>query len=65
MRTKIPSNHPADTYLKGNVYYFSRAIPADLKNYYSKPRVIQSLRTINCPHAVHSSHLLSVRLEDY
>jgi integrase len=51
--------------LKGNVYYFSRAIPADLKNYYSKPRVIQSLRTTNRRLAVHSSRLLSVRLEDY
>ena len=51
--------------MKGNVYYFSRAIPADLKSYYSKPRVIQSLRTTNRRLAVHSSRLLSVRLEDY
>ena len=65
MRTQIPPKHPAYTYLKGNVYYFSRAIPADLKNYYSKPRVIQSLRTTNRRLAVHSSRLLSVRLEDY
>ena len=65
MRTQIPPKHPAYTYLKGNVYYFSRAIPADLKSYYSKPRVIQSLRTTNRRLAVHSSRLLSVRLEDY
>jgi hypothetical protein len=65
MRTQIPPKYPAYTYLKGNVYYFSRAIPADLKNYYSKPRVIQSLRTTSRRHAVHSSRLLSVRLEDY
>ena len=65
MRTQITPKHPAYTYLKGNVYYFSRAISADLKNYYSKPRVIQSLRTSNRYHAVHSSRLLSVRLEDY
>jgi len=65
MRTQIPPKHPAYTYLKGGYYYFSRAIPADLTSYYSKPRVIQSLRTTNRRHAVHSSRLLSVRLEDY
>ena len=36
-----------------------------LKNYYSRPRVIQSLRTTSRRHAVHSSRLLSLRLEDY
>ena len=51
--------------MKGNVYYFSRVIPADLKNYYSKPRVVQSLSTTSRRHAVHSSRLLSIRLEDY
>ena len=51
--------------MKGNVYYFSRAILADLKNYDSKPRLIQSLRTSNRSYAVHSSCLLSVLLEDY
>ena len=45
--TLIPPKHPAYTYLKGNIYYFSRVIPADLKSYYSRPRVIQSLRTTN------------------
>ena len=63
--TQIPPKHPAYTYLKGNVYYFSRVIPAALKSYYSKPRIIQSFRTTNFRHAVHSSRLLSVRLEDY
>ena len=63
--TQIAPKHPAYTYLKDNIYYFSRVIPADLTSYYSKPRVIQSLRTTNRRHAVHSSRLLSVRLEDY
>ena len=71
--TQIAPKHPAYTYLKGNIYYFSRVIPADLTSYYSKPCVIQSLRTTNRRHAVHSSRLLSVhssrllsvRLEDY
>ena len=37
--TQIAPKHPAYTYLKGHIYYFSRVIPADLKSYYYKPRV--------------------------
>ena len=65
MRTQIPPKNPAFTFVKGNVYCFSRAIPKDLKSYYCRPRVIQSLRTTNRRHAVHSSRLLSVPLEMY
>ena len=65
MKTLIVPKHPAYTFVKGNVYYFSRAIPKDLKNYYSRPRVIQSLRTTSRRHDLHSSRLLSARLEDY
>jgi hypothetical protein len=65
MKTQSTPKHPAYTYLKGGYYYFSRAIPSDLTSYYSKPRAIKSLRTTNRRHAMHSSRLLSVRLEDY
>ena len=65
MKTLIAPKLPAYTFVKGNVYYFARAIPEDLKNYYSRPRVIQSLRTTNRRLAVHSSRFLFVRLEDY
>ena len=65
MKTQIAPKHPAYTFVKGNVYYFSRAIPKDLKNYYSRLRVIQSLRTTSRRHSVHSSRLLSLRLENY
>ena len=65
MRTFQESKHPPYTYLKGSVYYFSRAIPADLRSYYSKPRVIQSLRTSKRRRAEQASRVLSVRLEDY
>ena len=65
MKTQIISKHPPYTYLKGNVYYFSRAIPSDLRSYYAKPRVIKSLRTTHRRHAEHASRMLSVRLEDY
>ena len=34
MKAQIAPKHPAYTFVKGNVYYFSRAIPKDLKNHY-------------------------------
>ena len=63
--TQIAPKHPAYTYLKGHIYYFSRVIPADLTSYYSNPCVIQYLRTTKRRHIMHSSRLLSMRLEDY
>ena len=37
--------HPSYTYRKGGVYYFSKAIPQDLAEYYARLRIIKSLRT--------------------
>ncbi len=39
MKTLIAPKHPAYPFVKGNVYYFSRAITKDLKNYYSRPHL--------------------------
>ena len=33
------------TFRKGGVFYYSRRVPSDLRNHYSKPRIVQSLRT--------------------
>jgi len=37
--------HPLHTFAKRDVYYFCRVIPSDLKHHYSKPHIIQSLKT--------------------
>jgi len=37
--------YPKYTYLKDNTCYFSRSVPTDLRCFYTKPRIIQSLRT--------------------
>jgi len=31
---------PKYTYLKDGIYYFSRLVPHDLKDHYSKPRIV-------------------------
>ena len=57
--------HPSDTYRKGGVYYFSKAVPQDLADFYARPRIVRSLRTKSLSHAKAASRSLSARLEDY
>ncbi|MBC8149665.1 MAG: tyrosine-type recombinase/integrase [Bacteroidetes bacterium] len=57
--------HPSYTYLKGGVYYFSKAIPQDLADYYTRPRIIKSLRTKSAHRAKIASRSLTAKLEDY
>jgi len=37
--------YPKYTYLKDNNFYFSRSVPVDLRCFYTKPRIVQSLKT--------------------
>jgi len=56
---------PKYTYLKGGIYYFSRLVPHDLKDNYSKPRIVQSLRTSSSVYAKRAASILSAKLDDY
>ena len=47
------------------MYYFSKAVPQDLADFYAKPRIVKSLRTKSQSHARTASRSLSARLEDY
>ena len=47
------------------MYYFFRVIPSDLKHHYSKPRIIQSLKTKSEHRACLAAKTLSARLDDY
>ncbi|NRP10770.1 MULTISPECIES: tyrosine-type recombinase/integrase [unclassified Marinobacterium] len=59
------SKHPQYTFIKGDIYYFSRAIPADLRHHYCSHRFVQSLRTKSKAKAASASKLLSSKLDDY
>ena len=61
----VETSHPRYTYLKRGVYYFCKAVPVDLIHYYTKDRVVQSLRTKSRTKARHASVTLAARLEDY
>jgi hypothetical protein len=50
---------PKYTYLKDGIYYFSRLVPHDLKDHYSKPRIVQSLRTSSSVYAKRAATVLS------
>jgi len=62
---RYTQKHPQHTYIKRDVYYFSRVIPSDLKHHYSKPRIIQSLKTKSAHRATAASKMLSAKLDDY
>ena len=62
---RYTQKHPQHTYIKRDVYYFSRVIPSDLKHHYSKPRIIQSLKTKSAHRATVASKMLSAKLDDY
>jgi integrase len=57
--------HPKFTYIKDNTYYFSRSVPADLRCFYTKPRIIQSLRTNSLHRAKTASKVFASKLDDY
>ena len=62
---RYTQKHPQHTYTKRDIYYFSRVIPSDLRNHYTKPRIIQSLKTKSVHRASVASKMLSSKLDDY
>ena len=59
------SRYPTYTYMKGRVFYYSRKVPSDLRGFYSKPRIVLSLRTKSQSVAEKASLLMTARLEEY
>ncbi len=61
----VDKKHPQYTYIKNSFFYFSRAVPFDLRNYYSTNRIVISLRTKSSQKAQIASKNISSKLEDY
>ena len=57
--------YPKYTFIKGNSFYFSRSVPTDLRCFYTKPRIIQSLRTNSLHRAKTASKVFASKLDDY
>ena len=57
--------YPKYTYLKDNTYYFSSSVPVDLRCFYTKPRIVQSLKTNSLLRAKTASKVFASKLDDY
>ena len=57
--------HPKYTYQKDNIYYFSRSVPVDLRSFYKKTRIVQSLKTSSPLKASNASKVFASKLDDY
>ena len=52
-------------YQKRGVYYFSKQVPCDVKQHYSRNRIVICLRTKSLSKAMRSCKSILQRLEDY
>jgi integrase len=52
-------------YQKRGVYYFSKQVPCDIRQHYSRDRIVICLRTKSSSKAMRSCQSLMQRLEDY
>jgi integrase len=62
---QLTNKHPKYTFIKDDVYYFSKAVPSDLQHHYYKPRVVISLKTKSSHRAATASRIMLSKLEDY
>ena len=63
--TMVWVSSPVYFYKRKDTYYFSRAVPADLRHRFNKKKVEVSLRTKSEVKAAKSAAALSDRLERY
>ncbi|MGB1640279.1 MAG: DUF6538 domain-containing protein [Pseudohongiellaceae bacterium] len=62
---KYTNKHPSYTYRKDPYYYFSRAVPCDLRQHYSTARLVICLHTKSHYRAKLASKNIASKLDDY
>lgn len=65
MVTNNSSKYPPYTYKKGRVFYYSRTVPEDIIEHYSRKRIVASLRTTSYYQARIMANDFSSKLEKY
>ena len=50
---------------RAGIYYYTRRVPIDVRQYYASPRLSFSLRTKSYAGAVRAAQSVTQRLEDY
>ena len=61
----VDKSNTSYLYKKRCVYYFSKQVPCDIKQHYSRDRIVICLRTKSSSKAIRSCQSLLQRLEDY
>ena len=53
------------TFIRGGYYYFSRRVPADLRQHYSYHRIVQGLQTSSSQKARIQANIAAAKLDAY
>ena len=65
MQTRLLTKPVPYTFVRGGYYYFTRRVPADLRQHYTYPRIVQGLRTSSPPTAKLQAKIEAAKLDAY
>ena len=65
MQTRLLTKPVPYTFVRGGYYYFTRRVPADLRQHYTYPRIVQGLRTTSPQEAKLQAKIEAAKLDAY
>ena len=65
MQTRLLTKPVPYTFMRGGYYYFTRRVPADLRQHYKYPRIVQGLRTTSPQEAKLQARIEAAKLDAY
>jgi len=65
MQTRLLTKPVPYTFVRGGYYYFTRRVPADLRQHYNYPRIVQGLRTSSPQEAKLQAKIEAAKLDAY
>ena len=65
MQTRLLTKPVPYTFVRGGCYYFTRRVPADLRQHYKYPRIVQGLRTSSPQEAKLQAKIEAAKLDAY
>ena len=65
MQTRLLTKPVPYTFVRGGYYYFTRRVPADSRQHYKYPRILQGLRTSSPQEAKLQAKIEAAKLDAY
>ena len=65
MQTRLLTKPVPYTFVRGGYYHFTRRVPADLRQHYKYPRIVQGLRTSSLQEAKLQARIEAAKLDAY